>query len=58
MTSAADRLKAIRDKVETGQRLSFEDGLAASNSRTTCLRWARWRTWSASGTTATSPTST
>ncbi len=33
MSSGADRLNAIRDKVEAGQRLSFEDGrtLEASN---------------------------
>ena len=32
MASAADPLNAIRDKVEAGQRLSFEDGLALEAS--------------------------
>ncbi len=32
MSSAADPLVAIRDKVEAGQRLSFEDGLALEAS--------------------------
>ena len=32
MSNATDRLKAIREKVEAGQRLSFEDGLALEAS--------------------------
>src|SRR5271155_4019205 len=32
MSTAADRLNAIRHKVEAGQRLSFEDGLALEAS--------------------------
>ena len=32
MTSATDGLKAIRDKVEAGQRLSFDDGLTLERS--------------------------
>ena len=45
MRSETDRLKAIRDKVESGQRLSFDDGMALKR-RTTYSHWARWRTWS------------
>jgi aminodeoxyfutalosine synthase len=32
MSSAADQIKAIRDKVEAGQRLSFDDGMALEAS--------------------------
>ena len=32
MRSETDRLKAIRDKVESGQRLSFDDGMALEAS--------------------------
>jgi aminodeoxyfutalosine synthase len=32
MSSAADPLNAIRDKVEAGQRLSFDDGMALEAS--------------------------
>src|SRR6476659_4997279 len=32
MPSTGDRLKAIREKVEAGQRLSFDDGLALEAS--------------------------
>ncbi|HEX3450386.1 MAG TPA: hypothetical protein VHS97_19180 [Isosphaeraceae bacterium] len=32
MSSAADQIKAIRDKVKAGQRLSFDDGMALEAS--------------------------
>ena len=32
MSNPADRLRAIRDKIDSGQRLSFDDGMALEAS--------------------------
>ena len=47
------RLLPIREKVEAGERLSYDDGVDAVPHRTICWRSAIWRTSCASACTAT-----
>ena len=51
-------MESIREKVEAGAAAELRGRPGAGGDRTTCSRSARWPTWCASGTTATSAITT